>query len=84
MRAVLGGHDIFDPARPTLSVLEPDRLVLEVKFTQFIPLAIKELLQPDGVEFTAVSKYTLSYERVWHLTDSLAGITKTFQNEQER
>ncbi len=77
VRAVIGGSGLFDKALPALSVLEPDVLVLEVKFTEFLPGVIKELLPPDGGEFCAVSKYTLCYERAWHLTDSLAGITKT-------
>ncbi len=77
VRAAVGGYDIFAPTLPALSVLEPDKLVLEVKFTEFIPSVIRELLPADGQEFTAVSKYTLCYERAWHLTDSLAGISKT-------
>jgi len=77
VRAAMGGFDIFDPALPTLAVLEPDTMVLEVKFTEFLPGIIKELLPSNGQQFLAVSKYTLCHERVWHLTDSLAGITKT-------
>lgn len=77
LRAAVGGYDIFDPTLPTLSAIEPGRLVLEVKFTQYLPEIIKRLLPTDGQEFLAVSKYTLCYERVWHITDSLSGVSKT-------
>lgn len=77
VRAALAGYDIFDPKLPTLAALEPDTLVLEVKFTEFLPGIIRELLPLDGLQFLAVSKYTLCYERAHHLTDPLAGISKT-------
>ena len=77
VRAALAGYDIFDPKLPTLAALEPDTLVLEVKFTEFLPGVIRELLPLDGLQFLAVSKYTLCYERAHHLTDPLAGISKT-------
>lgn len=77
VRAAIGSNDIFDPTLPTLAVLEPGMLVLEVKFTEFLPDIIRELLPPEGQQFLAVSKYTLCYERAWHLTDGLAGINKT-------
>lgn len=77
VRAGISGFDIFDPHLPTLNALEPGTLVLEVKFTEFLPGLIQKLLPLDGQEFTAVSKYTVCYERAYHLTDVLAGITKT-------
>lgn len=77
VRAAIGSYNIFDPTLPTLAAIEPGRLVLEVKFTQLLPDIIKKLLPSNGSEFLAVSKYTLCYERAWHLTDSLAGISKT-------
>lgn len=77
VRAAVGGWDIFDPELPTLAALEPETLVLEVKFTQFLPGMIRKLLPSFGQEFLAVSKYTLCYERAHHLTDAFAGITKT-------
>lgn len=77
VRAALGGYDIFDPGLPILAALEPETLVLEVKFTEFLPGMIRKVLPLDGQEFTAVSKYTLCCERAGHLTDMLAGISKT-------
>lgn len=76
VRAAISGFDIFDPELPTLAALEPDTLVLEVKFTEFLPGLIRKLLPLDGQEFQAVSKYTLCYEWAHHLTDPMAGIEK--------
>ena len=77
VRAAVGSFDIFDASLPTLEALEPGKLVLEVKFTEFLPAHIHKLLPLNGHEFTAVSKYTLCYERAYHLTDTLAGVSKT-------
>ena len=82
VRSALLNTDIFDPELPTLAVLEPEVLVLEVKFTEFLPGLIQKLLPLDGQEFAAISKYTLCYERAWHLTDVLAGISKTNRNRR--
>lgn len=77
VRAGILGFDIFDPDLPTLETLEPGTQVLEVKFTEFLPEIIREIIPPEGQEFTAISKYTLCYERAHYLTDVLAGIDKT-------
>lgn len=52
-------------------------LVLEVKFTEFLPEVIRELLPLDGQQFSAISKYTLCYEAAYFRTDVMAGISKT-------
>ena len=38
---------------------------------------VPKLLPLGGQEFSAISKYTLCYERAHHLTDVMAGISKT-------
>jgi hypothetical protein len=75
--AAVGGFDIFDSSLPKLPAQEPDREILEVKYTEFIPHLIKQLLPPDGHEFVAFSKYVACYEAAHHLTDITAGISKT-------
>lgn len=77
VRAGAFDYDIFDPFLPVTSVLDENMMVLEVKFTEMIPELIKELLPLDGQEFSAISKYTLCYDRAFHRTDMLAGISKT-------
>lgn len=77
VRSAAFTYDIFDPDLPTRAVLEPGMLVLEVKFTEFLPQVIKELLPLDGEQFSAISKYTLCYEAAFFRTDVMAGISKT-------
>ncbi len=62
VRSAKLGFDIFDPELPTLEVLEPGKLVLEVKFIQLLPEVVRKLLPPRTAEFTSVSKYTLCCE----------------------
>lgn len=48
---------------PPLPVLEPGKLVLEVKFTEFLPQIVRDLLPPRAQELTAVSKYVLCCDK---------------------
>ncbi len=73
----VGGFDIFDSELPRLPAIDPGVEVLEVKYTEFLPQLIKELLPTDGDEFIAFSKYVACFEAAFHLTDVLAGISKT-------
>ena len=56
VRAAVGGYDIFDPTLATLPVLEPGKLVMEVKFTEILPQIVRDILPPHAAEFTAVSR----------------------------
>lgn len=67
VRAAVGSYDIFDSTLPALSVLEPGKLVLEVKFTQMLPQILRDVLPPSSAEFTAVSKYVLCYEKTRYM-----------------
>ena len=67
VRAAVRGYDIFDATLPTLPVLEPGKLVLEVKFTELMPQLVRNILPPQAAEFTAVSKYVLCYEKTGYL-----------------
>lgn len=53
--------------KTTYYVLEPGKLVLEVKFTEFLPKIIKEVLPPRSAEMTSVSKFTLCCEKINYL-----------------
>ena len=63
VRAAVGGWDLFDQHLPTLPVLDPGTLVMEVKFTEFLPQTLRELLPPKAQEWTAVSKYVLCCDK---------------------
>ena len=67
VRAAIGSYDIFDPGLPALSVLEPGKLILEVKFTEMLPQLLRDVLPPPAAEFTAVSKYVLCYEKTRYM-----------------
>ena len=63
VRAAVGGYDIFDKTLPALPVLEPGKLIMEVKFTEFLPGILRSLLPPASQEYTAVSKYVLCCDK---------------------
>ena len=45
VRAAVDGFDVFDRSLPTLPVLEPGKLVMEVKFTEFLPQIVRDILR---------------------------------------
>jgi len=67
VRAAIGSYDIFDPTLPTLSCLESGKCVMEVKYTEFLPGFVREILPDRASEFTAVSKYVLCYEKTEYM-----------------
>lgn len=67
VRAAVGSFDIFGRDLPTLSALPEDKLIMEVKFTEFLPKAAKELLPPASSEFVAASKYVLCCDKTNYL-----------------
>ena len=69
VRAAVGSFDIFDPTLPGLPVLEPGKCVMEVKFTEFLPDFVRQVLPDRASEFTAVSKYVLCYEKTAYQND---------------
>lgn len=67
VRAAVLGNDIFDDSLPSLEVLPPGKLVMEIKFTEFLPQIVREIMPPAASEFTAVSKYVLCCEKTKYL-----------------
>lgn len=59
MRTGLGSINMFDPAIPTVPVLDDNLIVLEVKFQRTLPDFIKNLLTGISAQRLAVSKYVL-------------------------
>lgn len=55
IRTGLYGTDIFDPDLPTLSA--GTNAVLEVKWDEFLPDIIRDIVQLDGRRTSAFSKY---------------------------
>ena len=75
--AAVGSFDIFDKKLPKILAQDSENVILEVKYTEFLPQLIKQLLPPDRQEFVAFSKYVSCYDAAHHITDVTAGISKT-------
>ena len=68
VRAAILSEDLFDPALPTLPVLEPGKTLMEVKFTEFLPRIVQDVLPLRAAEMSAVSKYTLCYDKISYMS----------------
>ncbi len=58
VRAVFANLDIFNDTAPSYEVLNPDQLIMEVKYTQFLPDIFHAVL-PTNAAVTAASKYVM-------------------------
>ena len=76
VRAGMGAFELFDPALPMAEVLRGDQMIMEVKFTEFLPRQVKQILPPRSAEFTAASKYVLCCDAAvrefpWNRTEGI-------------
>ncbi len=62
VRATSPYFDLFSENVTNRYVLSPGYLIMEVKFSQFLPNIVKRMLQTTASEHTAVSKYVLCCE----------------------
>jgi hypothetical protein len=63
VRAGIFSKDIFDDKIPVMEVLEPHQLIMEVKFTEYLPEIIRDLLQAENSIYCAASKYVMCLEK---------------------
>jgi hypothetical protein len=68
VRAAVGSFDIFDDTLPTLPAIPLDRLIMEVKFTEFLPQLVRELVPPGASEMVAASKYVVCCDKTAYLS----------------
>ncbi len=68
VRGASPGFWITESAMPFYEALEPGKLIMEVKFTEFLPELVRLLLPARAAELSAVSKYTLCCDQIRHLT----------------
>lgn len=80
LRAAAPTSDIFDPDLPTYDAVPYGKTIMEVKFTEFYPQLVKELLAPGAHELSAISKYVLCYERMHHTSDTLSLLSGSEKN----
>lgn len=62
VRAGVFSDNLFDAAVPVMEVMEPGLLIMEVKYTEFLPEMIRDLLPTADSVQMAYSKYTLCKE----------------------
>lgn len=67
LRAGILSDDIFDPDLPTLNCMEAGKLVMEVKYTEFLPRIVQDIIPTQAADYTALSKYVLCYEKTMYL-----------------
>ena len=60
------GFDIFDADMPMVETMEPGQVIMEVKFTNFIPSYIRKMLPGKAADFSAFSKFILCCDRTTH------------------
>ena len=66
VRAAIGSFDIFDPDLPTIPVIDPKKMIFEVKYTEYLPKIVQSVLSGKA-DMMAVSKYVLAYEKSQYL-----------------
>ena len=66
VRAGLEGYDIFNAELPAAEVLDPGLLILEVKYTEFLPNVIREILLSNPANYRALSKFILACDITTH------------------
>lgn len=59
VRAGMGRLSIFDKELPTVEVMPGDRLILEVKYTSFLPKILQRMLTVHSADLTAASKFMM-------------------------
>ncbi|KGR86150.1 polyphosphate polymerase domain-containing protein [Lysinibacillus odysseyi] len=60
VKSSLRNTDLFNTSLPMVDVLEPNEVILEVKYDEYLPDTIKMMLQGINVRQEAYSKYQLS------------------------
>lgn len=60
VRAAFNGYDIFDPGLPVYNAMQiPDTLIMEVKFTEFLPDIFQDIVIPRAAAEISSSKYVM-------------------------
>lgn len=66
IRAGVAGFDVFDAAMPMIEALDPGLLIMEVKFTEFLPSIIRKILPSKSADYAAASKFILCCDKTNH------------------
>lgn len=63
LHAGINGIDLFDDRIIYEEILYPEQVILEIKFDRFLPDMIRQLVQPERLVRSAISKYVLCREK---------------------
>ena len=63
VRAGVFVDDLFDTNLPVMQVMERDKLILEVKYTEYLPELVRCMLPVADSAYIAYSKYTMCLEK---------------------
>ncbi|MBE9524123.1 MAG: polyphosphate polymerase domain-containing protein, partial [Chloroflexi bacterium] len=63
VRAGVEALDLFNSNMAMVETLDPGKLIMEVKFTEFLPNVVREILPPKSAQFASVSKYVLCCDK---------------------
>lgn len=66
IRAGIDEFDIFNRDMAMVEVLDPGLLVMEVKYTEFLPDLVRRILPSNTANYMAVSKFLLCCEKTLH------------------
>lgn len=63
IRSAISDYDIFNMEIPTLETLPQEQLIMEVKFTEYLPEIIRAILPTERTVHTAASKYVMCVDK---------------------
>lgn len=63
IRVGVDGWDLFNNKMATVELLDPSFLVMEVKYTEFLPSVVQAMLPRNSSEFTAASKFVMGCDQ---------------------
>lgn len=63
VRVGIEGWDIFNEKMAMKEVMEPGFLVMEVKYSEFLPDLVRQLMPRSSTNYSAVSKYVLGCDQ---------------------
>ena len=64
VRSGFMSFDLFDSSIPVFETLETGKLIMEVKYTEYLPDNVKDLIEPGAAVQLAASKFVLCSDRM--------------------
>jgi len=59
LRTALNQTNLFDPDLPSIPALDDDKIIMEIKYDEYLPSTIQAALQLEGLHRTSASKYVI-------------------------